>query len=654
MPKPASLTRVREALQRNDLDAARAALEPLIRSAPARHDIAYHLALGTAAEELGAWTWAETAYNLVLREDKGHPAARERLAELAADAGDLERAAIHREALAESRPEDTANLLALQSLYRKLAWREQAHRIEKKLTTLGMSLRAAGWEGSNLLEDETSTEAAGEPGPDLAALVNPPDADVARFLVLFAGREDVHARQWFSPRKGAGGYSPVEGPLTPRLVRRHLFGDETLGVYPIRLDGTCVFFALDLDLTGSAIEWARRGNAEAREIRERLSNAIQHALDRCHELGLEPLVEDSGYKGRHFWFFLRHPERVRNVHAVVKAVAAAIEDGLPAGISLEVFPKQSRRKGKGYGNLIKLPLGIHRRTGRRSWLLGPDLQVAARPFELLRQAHRITHEDFFRLADRLAGTGTSDLPPWEEEVPTSALPSRPAAPEPPEPRLEVTAPTPPAWTDADYQHHPVISHVLAACPVLDEIVRRAIEERHLEHDEIVVLQHVLGHLPGGVAAANYAVSRTVAHDPSALLKSPLRGNPISCAKIRKRLPHITSRVACNCEFPDLGENYPSPVLHAAGLPPVSTSPSTTANGDEPLEETARRWLALLARERAIRADLSHLEAALADRIGHTGGTLLLPEGRLTVVVRDGTTSLDWHPDQGGSSPETKP
>jgi len=648
------LEAVQDALARNDLDAARQALAPLIKAAPGRHDIAHHLALGAAAEELGEWKWAETAYNLVLREEKVNPVARERLAELAAEAGDLERAAVHREAIAEARPEDTANLLALQSLYRRLAWREQARRIEAKLSALGVSVRAAGWEGADEAAEEPADRAGEEPGPDLASLVNPPDGDIARFLALFSGREDVHARQWFSPRKGVGGYSPVDGPLTPRLVRQHLFGDETLGVYPIRLDGTCVFFALDLDLTSSAIEWARRGPGEAQEIRERLHSAIEHGLDTCRRLGLEPLVEDSGYKGRHFWFFLERPERASHVHAVVKAVAAAIEDDLPAGISIEVFPKQARRKGKGYGNLIKLPLGIHRRTGRRSWLLGPDLKPAARPFDLLRRAHRITHREFFALADRLAGAGDGDQPPWADELPDAASPPRPASPEPPPPAPEVAVQPPPAWTDADYSRHPVISHLLASCPVLSEIVRRAVEERHLEHDEIVVLQHVLGHLPGGVAAANYAVSRTVGHDPACLLKSPLRGNPVSCAKIRKRVPHITSRVSCNCEFPDLGESYPSPVLHAAGRPAGAASPATPAEGEEPVEETARRWLALLARARAVNADLARLQAALVDRIGRAGGTLLLPEGRLTVVVRDGTASLDWNPEPSRSGGEGAP
>ena len=43
--------------------------------------------------------------------------------------------------------------------------------------------------------------------------------------------------------------------------------------------------------------------------------------------------------------------------------------------SLEVFPKQDRLTGKGYGNLVKLPLGVHRVSGRRSRFVGPRGQT---------------------------------------------------------------------------------------------------------------------------------------------------------------------------------------------------------------------------------------------------------------------------------------
>src|SRR5207248_289927 len=68
---------------------------------------------------------------------------------------------------------------------------------------------------------------ADEPAGD--AELAPADADCVRFQTLFAGREDVHARQWAKPG-GEGGYSPVQEPLTPAVVRNHLLGTYTVGV----------------------------------------------------------------------------------------------------------------------------------------------------------------------------------------------------------------------------------------------------------------------------------------------------------------------------------------------------------------------------------------------------------------------------------------
>ncbi len=640
-----SIDAVREALRANDGEAARAALAALIRGAPSVRDPAHHLALGDAAERLGQWKWAETAYNLVLRDDPGNPEALERLAVLAAEAGDLETAAIRREALAQARPEDGANLLALFRIYGRLGWREQRERIRAVLDAAGMTVP-----GEEAAEPVPAPEepAAGEAPPTLLErVVNPADADVARFLALFSGREDVYARQWFNPRKGIAGYSPVEEPLTARVVRRHLFGDLTVGVYPIRLDGTVLFMALDLDLTRAAMDWARRGREEADSVRRSLEQSVELAVAAAREVGLEPLVEDSGYKGRHLWFFLDQPERLAVVHAVLRALVRSFEEKVPAGIAVETFPKQSRRSGKGYGNLIKLPLGVHRRTGRRAWLLREDGTPHPDPFALLRSVRRLGHGRLLAVAEALGETvSLPPGPPWEEEA-------SPEAPPPPGPETVedpgVRGPVPPPWTESDFATHPAISHVLARCPVLAEIVRRGVEDRALEHDEMIVLQQVFGYLPGGVAASNFVLDRAVGIGPERHLKSPLRGNPISCPRIRQRVPHITSRVACRCEFPEALDHYPTPVLHLRDAPGAE-APATGEERPNP-ESLARRFLAQAALVESARADLARLEAALAASLRAEGGAITVDDVELHLEQRDGVTRVVWRNQAAGSREE---
>ncbi len=59
-----------------------------------------------------------------------------------------------------------------------------------------------------------------------------------------------------------------------------------------------------------------------------------------------------------------------------------------ACFNLEVFPKQDRLAGKGLGNLVKLPLGIHRGTGRRSHFVPRQGRTVWEELECLRTVQR--------------------------------------------------------------------------------------------------------------------------------------------------------------------------------------------------------------------------------------------------------------------------
>lgn len=109
---------------------------------------------------------------------------------------------------------------------------------------------------------------------------SPPEEKVTLFRSLFRGRDDVYPRRFESRRSGKSGYSPVCGnewvrgicekprvkcavcphrhflPVTDEMIRRHLSGHDdrgsafVAGVYPMLLDETCFFLAMDFDKTG--------------------------------------------------------------------------------------------------------------------------------------------------------------------------------------------------------------------------------------------------------------------------------------------------------------------------------------------------------------------------------------------------------------------
>ena len=67
----------------------------------------------------------------------------------------------------------------------------------------------------------------------------------------FRGREDVYARAWAQKK----GYSPARSdgrllPLTDAVLLDHLRGRHVVGVYPLLVDNTCWFLAVDFDGDG--------------------------------------------------------------------------------------------------------------------------------------------------------------------------------------------------------------------------------------------------------------------------------------------------------------------------------------------------------------------------------------------------------------------
>jgi hypothetical protein len=87
----------------------------------------------------------------------------------------------------------------------------------------------------------------------------------------------------------------------------------------------------------------------------------------------------------------------------------------------------------------------------------------------------------------------------------------------------------------------------------------------LSNEERIVLTHTMGCLTHGANAVNAVLAHLPQLDPTLRLVKPLRGHPMSCSKIRARVPELAEKVPCLCVFSPLGAvSYPTPVLHAAG------------------------------------------------------------------------------------------
>ena len=604
------------------------------------------LALGELCETMGLVGPAFHAFQRALGRQAADPRILRKLAAYYAERGELRRAAELWERLLRVLPGDAEAVDELASVLVAEGSLPELRRVLDAAVAAGYPAeRSQAWLAQVESHRESPDEASAIPSRD-DPFPLPTDADCVRFATLFGGREDVYARQWCRPDDRRVGYTPVHEPFTPAVARQHLLGSITVGVYPIRLDQTATWFAIDLDIRRDELDSARRNHRYATELRQQMRDTGLAILRELRALGLEPLFENSGYKGRHYWVFLEQPQEARSLHHLGRLLLARLQPLLPPAFSLEFFPKQARRSGKGLGNLIKLPLGIHLRTGYRSVLLDDEGRPLADPYGTLRSVQRVGPATFLALVDRLKGVAPPESETGGAEAPSETSGESAAATEiplwPPD--------APPPWTEADFETDPKVRHVLRCCPVLAALKEKVDEHRQLSHDEQVVLIHSLGHLESGPQAVNYLIHRCLEYSPEMLMQSRLKGNPISCPKIRKRIGHITRRVPCACDFSFAPNHYPTPVLHLETLSEAEAAEMSkeSASGEaESVEELIRRYTVIVHRRQEIEQEWQELHDSLCKRLAALPDRSITTEqGRFFLDTNDGVETLRWEEREG--------
>jgi len=249
------------------------------------------------------------------------------------------------------------------------------------------------------------------------------------FRSLFRGREDVYAVRWRS-KKGKTGYSPACAnewdpllcrkpcakcqnaryiPLTDNVVRDHLLGKITIGVYPLCQDETCYFLATDFDKAG----WEQDAQA---------------FLQTSRDLGVPAAFERSrSGKGGHVWIFFSGSVPAAMARKLGSAILTRTM-GQRHKIGLEsydrLFPNQDTIPKGGFGNLIALPLQREPRKKGNSVFLDDNLTPYANQWQFLESAGRMPEERVRSIVQKAARHGriigvrlsltgdTADEDPW--------------------------------------------------------------------------------------------------------------------------------------------------------------------------------------------------------------------------------------------------
>jgi hypothetical protein len=189
-------------------------------------------------------------------------------------------------------------------------------------------------------------------------------ANLSIFKSLFRGREDIFAIRWekigksmyfpkydydpyqFRLHKMKGGsiqsfQDKTLSSLTDDQITRHLNGDHFIGIYPLLKDNTSWFIAADFD--------------KANWIEE-----CRTFLTFCHDQVLPAYLERSrSGKGGHVWLFFDRPYPARKSRKII--ITMLEKTGLFSSFDKNssfdrLFPNQDSLSGKGFGNLIALPL----------------------------------------------------------------------------------------------------------------------------------------------------------------------------------------------------------------------------------------------------------------------------------------------------------
>lgn len=185
---------------------------------------------------------------------------------------------------------------------------------------------------------------------------SPPAEKIRLYMSLFKGREDVFAHKYFNKKQGKMVFGPVRSkswerkpedgeyaPFDERVVDHHLRGFDGMiaGVFPICLDDSCHFLAIDLDKG----EWQR----DAEVLREV-----------CKDFEIPVSVERSqSGNGAHVWFFFEEPGLAKTARELGTALLTAAMNrrhDLTFSSFDRLFPNQDSLPKGGFGNLIALPL----------------------------------------------------------------------------------------------------------------------------------------------------------------------------------------------------------------------------------------------------------------------------------------------------------
>ena len=232
----------------------------------------------------------------------------------------------------------------------------------------------------------------------------------------FRGREDVFAFRLINKNNGSSYYMPaclnawkenvcnlkmkkkcnscqykVSKPLAKDVVFNHMYGDKTIGIYPVLEDNTCYFLAFDFD---------------NKQNDKNIANEVLAFVSICDLYNIPVVLEKSrSGKGIHVWIFFE--EKVKAV--VARKLGSLLLSKTMESINLSIssfdrmLPNQDFLPKGGYGNLIALPFQKEPSKYGNTLLVDRNLMLIQNPIQYLSTIHKLSMQEVLQGIEKISG-----------------------------------------------------------------------------------------------------------------------------------------------------------------------------------------------------------------------------------------------------------
>lgn len=240
---------------------------------------------------------------------------------------------------------------------------------------------------------------------------------VKLFKSVFIGRDDIFAIRWVRGNKS--GYMPAyrydpymfrlhknKGgsfknyadksllPLSDEQIMKHLRGEQFIGIYPLLKDNSSWFIAADFD-------------------KENWLEECKFFIEYCQKYNIPAYLERSrSGKGGHIWVFFKHPYPAFRSRKIFISILqeSGIFSIFDKGSSFDrLFPNQDYLSGKGFGNLIALPLHKHTWNMGNGCFIDPGTTKPINDqWKFIENIKRVSAHELDSIFEKLTATNPQD------------------------------------------------------------------------------------------------------------------------------------------------------------------------------------------------------------------------------------------------------